>query len=196
MKKLILMFMLLFILISPAIANDLPEGVYNATSLQIYMRQNFYYKCDRVLPDFFEYFQTPSVLEFSRIGDCDDFAIYSWYYLKAMHYNAQRYILLLKDGEEYVGHAVTVYYDAIENGYSVFSNQYLFKTLKDNSVDAIKDIYPTWQIIFKWTPSKLGYLTANEVYNDCKPVAFVGLKTALKYYFEKAKEKVLDYVDN
>jgi len=196
MKKIILILLLSLILVSPVIANDLPDGVYNATSLQIHMRQNFYYGYDRVLPDYFEYFQSPSILEFSKIGDCDDFATYSWYYLKVMHYDVQRYTLILKDGEEIVGHAVTVFYDIIENGYSVFSNQYLFKTLKDNPVDAIKDIYPTWQIIFKWTPSKLGYLTATEVYNDFEPVAFVDLKTAILYYYGKTKLKVLDYVDN
>ena len=196
MKKIILALLLVLILVSPTFAIELPENVYNTTSLQIHMRQNFYYGMDRVIPNYFEYFQFPQILEFTRIGDCDDFAMYSWYYLKIMGYDAEKYVLFLKDEEEIVGHAVTVFYDSNDSTYTLFSNQYLFKTLKTTPLEAIKDIYSTWQIIFKWSPTKIGYLTVEEVFNDCEPLDFIDLKTEVDYYYEKYKIKVLDYVDN
>lgn len=195
MKKIILLLILILTLSISAIAQELPKNVCDASSLQIYMRQNFYYGADRVIPNYFEYFQAPAVLEFTRIGDCDDFSFYSWYYLRIMKYNPQKYLVILKDGEEIVGHAITVFKD-VDKTYSVFSNQFLFKTLQLTELDAIKDIYPTWQIIFLWNPTKIGYLTVDEVYQNAQPILFIDLDTKIKYYFEKLKKKVLDYVDN
>jgi len=195
MKKLIIIVSLLFCLVVPADAYDLPENVKDANTLHIHMRQNFYYAHDRVIPQYDEYFQAPVILEFTRVGDCDDFAIYSSYYLLKMGYQVQPYVLILQDGNEFVGHAITVFYEESNNTYSVFSNQYLFKTLKTDPIEAIKDIYPTWTIIYQWNFSKIGYLTFKEVYADCDPVAFVDLETKIRYYIETIKEKVLDYVD-
>jgi len=195
MKKIILVLILVLTLSASAFAFDLPENVYDANSLQIHMRQNFYYGHDRVIPEYFEYFQYPVVLEFTRIGDCDDFSLYSWYYLKLMGYNTQKFLIILKDGDEIVGHAITVFLDN-DNTFSVFSNQYIFKTLKINPIEAIIDIYPTWQIIYLWNPIKIGYLTVDDVYNDAEPIIFIDKKTMLKYYSEKLKNEVFDYVDN
>jgi len=195
MKKIILTIILVLSLSVSSFALDLPEGVYNATSLQIHMRKNFHYGNDRVIPNYFEYFQAPQILEFTRVGDCDDFSLYSWYYLSQMGYNPMKFILILKDDEELVGHAITVFFDT-DNTFSVFSNQYIFKTLQDKPLNAIKDIYPTWQIIFIWTPTKIGYLTSEEVYKDTIPVDFVNVQTMMLYYCEYFKNKVLDYVDN
>lgn len=195
MKKIILALILILTLSVSVFAQELPENVYDANSLQIHMRQNFYYGHDRIIPNYFEYFQAPQILEFTRVGDCDDFSIYSWYYLNLMGYNPQKFLLILKDDEEIVGHAITVFLDE-DDTFSIFSNQYLFKTLKTNPIEAIKDVYSTWQIIYLWNPTKIGYLTVDDVYNDAKPIEFIDIETMLKYYSEKLKNKVLDYVDN
>jgi len=95
MKKMIFMLLFVFLCSLSVCASDLPENVYNASSLQIHMRQQFYYANDRVIPDYFEYFQMPPILEFSRVGDCDDFSIYSNYYLYLMGYDTHQFILIL-----------------------------------------------------------------------------------------------------
>ena len=194
MKKLFIILALLFVLIPSAFAIDLPPQVYDASSLQIYMRKNFYYGEDRVIPGYFEYFQLPPVLEFTRIGDCDDFATYSWYHLAKMGYVAQTYALILEYDNETVGHAITVFLDK-DGTYSVFSNQLMFKTLETNPLDAIKDIYPSWTIIFEWNATRYGYLTVEEVYTDFVPVDFVNIKTGISYYWDIVKDKVFNYVD-
>jgi hypothetical protein len=173
---------------------NLPPNVYDANSLQIHMRKNLYYGEDRVIPGYFEYFQLPPILEFSRIGDCDDFSTYTWYYLSLMNYHTKRYILFLEYGEETVGHAVTLFLDN-DKTYSVFSNQQIFKTQQTNPIDAIKDVYPTWKIIFTWNATKYGYLTVSEVYADIIPVDFININVKASYYWEKMKDMVLDYVD-
>lgn len=195
MKKTILTLILIVSLSISSFASNLPENVYDANSLQIHMRQKFYYGYDRIIPNYFEYFQAPAILEFTRVGDCDDFSLYSWYYLKIMGYNTQKFLLILKDENKLVGHAITVFLDN-DNTFSVFSNQLIFKTLQQDPIEAIKDIYSTWQIIFLWNPTKIGYLTSKEVYNDAKPIIFINIETMFKYYLEKIKKKVLNYVDN
>lgn len=195
MKKLIITISLLFCLAVSSHANNLPENVKDANTLQIHMRKNFYYAHDRVPSKYDEYFQLPAVLEFTRIGDCDDFAIYSTYYLYQMNYKVFPYVILLEVNGEIVGHAITVFYDKADKTYSIFSNQYIFKTLETNPIEAIKDVYENWVIIYEWKFSKVGYLTFDEVYADCEPVDFVDLQTMMAYYINKLKESIFDYVD-
>jgi len=187
MKKIGLIILFLFMLVFNSFANDLPEGVIDAKTLQIHMRQIFYYGHDRVLPDFFEYFQKPEILEFTRVGDCDDFSIYSDYYLNILKYRSQKYILILEEDGEKQGHAVTVFLDN-DGTYSVFSNQYVFKTSKFYPVDAIKDVYSSWFVICKWNPTKFGYLTHEEVWKDTTLVEYKNLQA---YYYFFAKKTIL-----
>lgn len=142
------------------------EKYINANELQIYMRQNFIYNEDSVVEPYFDYFQLPSVLEFSKMGDCDDFATYSWYYLNKMGIKATRYVLWGKTREdESYGHAITVFLDT-DNTYSIFSNKYVYKTLKTEPVEAIKDLYKLWNIICEWHPTQYGLVMYSEFTKD------------------------------
>jgi len=181
MKKIILALILVLSLSVLTFANELPENIFDANSLQIHMRKNFYYGNDRLIPNYFEYVQLPNILEFTKVGDCDDFAVYSFYYLSIMNYEAQPYILFIKDNDKIEGHAITVFLDS-DNTYSIFSNRLILKTLKTDPIDAIKDVYKDWQAILKWYPSKFGYLTEKDIYDNCIPVEFININTTMLYY--------------
>jgi len=156
----------------------------NSNELQIYMRQNFRYTLDNVVEPYFDYFESPEILEFSRMGDCDDFATYSWYHLNEMDIKAQRYVLWGKtyEGEDY-GHAITVFLDKDDNTYSIFTNQYVLKTSEKNPIDAIKDIYVNWEIICMWNPTKYGLITYEEFKKTVTLCAIKDTKSKLKFIY-------------
>ena len=164
MKKLIIVICLIlqaFIMINiNTSVIDSPE------SLHLYMRNNFYYKEDYTPDDYWEYFQLPHILEFSRVGDCDDFAIYTYYHLHKLNYEANLYVLIVEVNDEYIGHAVTTFKDD-DGTISIFSNTQLFITNQTDEIHAIQDIYKDyWVMIYKWFPSKFGLVKYAEVADD------------------------------
>ena len=166
MKKLFLIIGTFIIFCLFNIGQAQSKLLKNANDLQIYMRRNFSYKKDTVVKNYFEYFQIPSVLEFSRAGDCDDFALYSYYYLDQMNYDAKMFFVysVSYNGKSY-GHAITVFLDD-DNTYSIFSNAFIIKTDKTNALEAIKDVNETWVEIYIWRPTKFGLVTKEEVNKD------------------------------
>ena len=186
MKKLIKLTMLIIMIISVMFSYN-AEAVSKFSSvneLQIYMRQNFRYANDKIVEPYFDYFEKPEILEFSKMGDCDDFATYSWYYLNEMGIKAQRYVLWGKtyEGEDY-GHAITVFLDKQDNTYSIFTNQYILKTNKKNPINAIKDIYVNWRIICTWNPTKYGLVTYEEMKKDITLCETKNIKSKLKFIY-------------
>ena len=146
-----------------------------ATDIQIYMRENFIYGQDVQIENYFEYFQLPSILEFSKLGDCDDFATYSYSYLQKLNIISQRYILYILVDNKPMGHAITVFLDT-DNTYSIFTNQYILKTHETTPLDAIKNntsddngglvTYKKWLIICEWHPRKYGRVTFEDFKKD------------------------------
>lgn len=176
MKKLLISIILFFSLCFNVNAQEFET----INDIQIHMRTQFVYALDRVFDEYFEYNQLPFVLEFTRMGDCDDFALYSYYYLQHLKIESKMYVLYLKVNDEIVGHAVTVF--LTDNGtYSVFSNQHIFPTHETNALNAIKNLYPTWQFVGEWNPQKFGYLTYDEFMNAVKGLAFKDLKAVVYY---------------
>jgi len=153
---------------SPSIT--LIEGMDNAKALSIYMRDTMYYFSDQAPLDYFDYFQTPEVLSFSRHGDCDDFAIYSKAMLHKLGYSAQTYYVSYvrptDTGFESVEHAITVFLDG--QYYSVFSNKEILATFERSPILAIKALYPTWKTIAILEPVKYGYVTYSEFIDSLK----------------------------
>jgi len=188
MKKFLLSIFLVLILATSSFAFNLPKNVYNANTLQIYMRQNFFYTRDVIPYDYFEYVQLPHILEFTRQGDCDDFATYSFFWLKQLNYDAHRYILIIDNEGISVGHAITVFLDD-DHTYSIFTNQYILKTNKKVLIDAIKDIYPHWEIIALWLPIKYGLLSVQELYENIFPIEFRSEEIRQKYLQTKYEIK-------
>lgn len=135
--------------------------VVDANTLSIYMRENFTWMQDQVPIPYVEYLQLPAVLNFSRHGDCDDFAIFSNSALKTLYYQSQIYTLFYVDNGQIVGHAITVYLD--NNVYNIFTNQYIFTTLETDPISAIKKCYPSWLMIYKFNPVTYGYLTLKQI---------------------------------
>ena len=195
MKKLIKLTMLIIMIISVMFSYnaEASEKYTNANELQIYMRQNFTYQQDSVVDPYFDYFQLPCILEFSKMGDCDDFATYSWYYLNEMGIKATRYVLWgrTRKSENY-GHAITVFLDT-DNTYSIFSNQYVFKTLKTDPVEAIKDLYKSWKIICEWHPIKYGLVMYSEFRKDIIYCDSKDIKSMALYIIRKTIGDTYDY---
>lgn len=164
MKKIMYIFITMFMIFNFSLTNSNAEPKFNSSKdISIYMRNNFTYTLDKVVKSYFDYFQTPAVLEFSKMGDCDDFATYSWYYLSKLNIPAQRYVFWGIDSntkEEY-GHAITVFLEK-DKTYSIFSNQYIIFTKKTDPIEAIKDVYTSWTIICEWNPTKYGLVTYQE----------------------------------
>lgn len=158
----------------------------SAKDIHIYLRENFTYTNDVVTKGHDEYVQRPEILEFSKAGDCDDFAIYTWAKLTKSHYYAQPYCLYLEYNKEIVGHAITVFLDD-DGTYSVFSNQLLLTTNKTNPIDAIKNIYPTWKIIFLWNPTHFGQVTRADFNKDLSIQAQCDLKELSNFVLHKGK---------
>jgi len=184
MKKLFQSLLLTVLLFSTNVLYSYAQSFNCANELQIYMRQNFIYHADTIVQPYFDYFQTPDILEFSKIGDCDDFATYSWHYLWKMGMKADRYILYIEKDEKILGHAITVFLD-IDNTYSVFTNQYILKTLAVKPVDAIKDVYINWVLICNWYPTKYGLITYDEFkttinFCDAKELKYQALYLLMK----------------
>ena len=168
MKKLLILGLIVLLnIFSTNIATA--EEFKTPSDLQIHMRKNFTYHEDVIVRDYFDYFQLPQILEFTKVGDCDDFALYSWYYLTEMGYQAIPFVFwgTSYEGEKY-GHAITVFLDD-DGTYSIFSNTLLFKTKQTNPLDAILDVFKTWDVIAIWTPTKFGLVHYEEFEKDIKP---------------------------
>lgn len=160
MKKLFLiMFCLLFTKIATATSFENPK------QLHLYLRDNFIYTNDIITKGNREYVQLPEVFEFSKAGDCDDFAVYTWTKLKEMNYYVQPYCLYMEMQGQIVGHAITVFLDD-DGTYSIFSNQWIAYTNKTNALDAIKEVYPSWLLIELWNPSHYGQVTKKDFEQD------------------------------
>ena len=177
MKKFIQYFVLICTILCTLSYNAFAESRFKTSKeLQIYMRRNFYYTEDKIPRDYFEFIQSPVALELSRMGDCDDFATYSWYYLRQMNIKALRYALWMEQG----GHVVTVFLDN-DGTYSIFSNYFLAKTDKTTAKEAIKDIYPKWLILCEWNPTKYGLVTREEFRDTLYNHEFVNLVAKLVF---------------
>jgi len=177
---------LLGLLLSTSTCFALPENVKTPKDLTIYLRNNIYYGTDQIIPGYFEYFQTPPILEYSRIGDCDDFAIFTHYYLELWGFNPRSFVLYYKINDEYAGHAVTTFKDA-DGTYSVFSNQTLIPTSYTNPIDAVVNLNNDIIVIsiYLWEPDKFGFVTYDEFLRTSKLVRIVNLT-------EYAKFKILE----
>lgn len=152
----------------------------NANDIQIHMRQNFIYQVDRIPYGYFEYFQIPAMLEFSRMGDCDDLSLYSYYYLEQLGYEATQFLLWINNEEEIVGHAITVFLDDDET-YSIFSNRIILKTKETNAILAIVDVYPDWLVICLWTPKHFGLVRLEQFKEDVKLVVAKNVSSYISY---------------
>jgi len=194
MKKIIQFIVVVFLISCTLSYNASANSRFKtASELQIYMRQNFHYKKDYVPKPYYEYFQSAVMLEFSKVGDCDDFATYSWYYLKEMGIEATRYIFWGKtyEGEGY-GHAVTVFLDT-DNTYSILTNKLILKTKQINPIEAIKDVYKTWKIICEWHPQKYGLMIVQEVFQDLTLYETKDLASKMKYFLQRDKAENVNY---
>lgn len=159
--------------------------ITTAKKLHIYLRDNFVYTQDTVTKGHQEYIQRPEILEYSKAGDCDDFSVYTWARLTKLNYYAQPYVLYLEINGEIVGHAITVFLDE-DNTYSVFSNQWIIVTNQNNPIDAIKEAYPSWIIIYRWQPEHFGQVSSKDFQTE---IIFVSARTleVLKFFQQKNK---------
>lgn len=149
--------------------------------IQIYMRTQFVYANDRVFGEYFEYNQLPFILDFTRLGDCDDFALYSYYNLQKLNIESTMYVLYLKSNEQVLGHAITVFKNNYDT-YSVFTNNIILPTNQTDPIEAIKDVYPTWLFIGEWHPKKFGYLTHAEFIDAVQAKVFRNLESIINYF--------------
>ena len=146
-KKLVILFCLFFSLQ----INTCFAGKLIPQDLAIIFMTQYEYLSDRIqFPDSFDHYQSPKDFMKNRKGDCDDFAITSYYILKKLGYETQMYSLKLPEG----GHAITVFKQ--EGVYNIFSNQYIYYTLETDPIKAINFIYSEWSIICKFIPIKYG----------------------------------------
>jgi len=190
MKKFIITFIICLVFISNVNAQE----IENAKDLTLYLLDNFKYTSDVITHGNQEYVQRPGILEYSRAGDCDDFALYTWSTLTALNYKAEMYCFYFIYRGEKAGHAITVFL-AEDNTYSIFSNQYLIMTNETDPLEAIKYVYPTWTKIHLWTPTHFGQVTAKDFFSDLslKAVNFANIKKRIiktrneKKQFEKVR---------
>lgn len=183
MKKFLLS--ILFILLSSQVGF---AEINNAKELHIYLRKNFVYTQDVVTKGHQEYIQRPEILEYSKAGDCDDFSVYTWARLTQLNYYAQPYVLFLEINGEIVGHAITVFLDE-DSTYSIFSNQWIIVTNQVNPVDAIKEAYPSWIIIYRWQPNHFGQVTSKDFQTEITVVSFRNVEV-LKFFQQKNKSLI------
>ena len=140
----------------------LPKTVIDAKTLQIYLRNNFYYHPDIIPEEYLENWQAPEVFDKTKIGDCDDFAVYTCTCLKQLGYEANTYTLFGIDykNNEY-GHAICVFKE--NDSYNIFSNSWIINTLQKNPIAAIEDGFSDWIEIYEWYPTKFGFITKQDL---------------------------------
>lgn len=195
MRKVLISLVLCLSLVTTAFASPLKE-IKDPKSLHIYMRKTFYYALDRIPDEYFEYFQIPAVFEYSRHGDCDDFAIYAWYHLLRLRYTAVPIVIIMRYQGEFIGHAITVFKEK-DGTYSIFTNGDLVVTNTTDVVKAVEDIYGKYLVsISVWNPRHVGLITFEDFQKDARIIKIVNKKEYVQYKWQQFLQNQRERIKN
>jgi hypothetical protein len=129
---------LIFILISNnAWCNNLefkkPKEISN------YMKNSFDFKDDYEIFNKSDYWQSPEEFLKNKKGDCEDYAIFSNYFLNKIGYNS---FIISFYGLNNFAHTVTIYEE--NNKFNAFNEDRLYKYQSDTIEETLTKIYPFW----------------------------------------------------